>query len=246
VLNNILDFSKLEAGHMNPESIDFSIKHSINSVISLMGSRAAGRGLILRATLAPDLPIWLRGDPSRIGQVLLNPVGNAIKFTEHGFVQISVSHRTVQDSAIELCFDVVDTGAGIPTSVLPTLFSPFTQADSSVSRKYGGTGLGLAICKQLCLTMGGDIDVESAFGKGSRFRFTVLCQLGQPPEVAAPQLQPAIARRPRMSASSSPRTIRSSARWSPNCWRGEDTRQIRSTMERKPSKRFRLSVTASC
>jgi two-component system, sensor histidine kinase len=193
VLNNILDFSKLEAGQVNPESIDFSIKHSIKSVISLLGPRAAGRGLRLNAILAPDLPIWLRGDPSRIGQVLLNLVGNAIKFTEHGSVQISVSHRVLQDSAFELRFDVVDTGCGIPTNMLSTLFNPFTHADGSVSRKYGSTGLGLAICKQLCLTMGGDIGVESASGHGSRFWFTVRCQLGRPPEVTAPLLQPALA-----------------------------------------------------
>jgi signal transduction histidine kinase/ActR/RegA family two-component response regulator len=193
VLNNILDFSKLEAGQVNPESIDFSIKHSIKSVISLLGPRAAGRGLRLNAILAPDLPIWLRGDPSRIGQVLLNLVGNAIKFTEHGSVQISVSHRVLQDSAFELCFDVVDTGCGIPANMLSTLFSPFTQTDGSVSRKYGSTGLGLAICKQLCLTMGGDIGVESASGHGSRFWFTVRCKLGRPPEVTAPLLQPALA-----------------------------------------------------
>jgi signal transduction histidine kinase/ActR/RegA family two-component response regulator len=193
VLNNILDFSKLEAGQVNPESIDFSIKHSINSVISLLGPRAAGRGLRLNATLAPDLPIWLRGDPSRIGQVLLNLVGNAIKFTERGSVQISVSHRVLQDSMFELCFDVVDTGAGIPANMLSTLFSPFMQADGAVSRKYGSTGLGLAICKQLCLTMGGDIGVESTSGHGSRFWFTVRCRLGRPPEVTAPLLQPALA-----------------------------------------------------
>jgi signal transduction histidine kinase/CheY-like chemotaxis protein len=193
VLNNILDFSKLEAGQVNPESIDFSIKHSIKSVISLLGPRAVGHGLRLNAILAPDLPIWLRGDPSRIGQVLLNLVGNAIKFTEHGSVQISVSHRVLQDSAFELCFDVVDTGCGIPANMLSTLFSPFTQTDGSVSRKYGSTGLGLAICKQLCLTMGGDIGVESASGHGSRFWFTVRCKLGRPPEVTAPLLQPALA-----------------------------------------------------
>jgi signal transduction histidine kinase/CheY-like chemotaxis protein len=193
VLNNILDFSKLETGQANPESIDFSIKHSINSVISLLGPRAAGRGLRLNATLAPDLPIWLRGDPSRIGQVLLNLVGNAIKFTERGSVDISVSHRVLPDSAIELGFDVVDTGAGIAASVLPTLFSPLTQADGSVSRIYGGAGLGLAICKQLCQTMGGDIGAESVPGNGSRFWFTVRCQLGRSPEVTAPVLQPALA-----------------------------------------------------
>jgi CheY-like chemotaxis protein len=99
----------------------------------------------------------------------------------------------LQDSAFELCFDVVDTGCGIPTNVLSTLFSPFTQADGFVSRKYGSTGLGLAICKQLCLTMGGDIGVESVSGRGSRFWFTVRCQLGRPPEVTAALLQPALA-----------------------------------------------------
>jgi CheY-like chemotaxis protein len=158
-----------------------------------MGPKAAGQGLKLDAALAPEVPIWLRGDPSRIGQILLNLVGNAIKFTQQGSVRISVSHRALEDSEIELRFEVADTGTGIPANVLPSLFSPFTQADSSVSRKYGGTGLGLAICKQLCLTMGGDIGVESEVGHGSRFWFTVRCRLGQPHEVSAPSLQPAMA-----------------------------------------------------
>ena len=193
VLNNILDFSKLEAGQLTPEAIDFNVKQSINGVVSLMGPKAAGQGLRLETALAPDVPIWLCGDPSRIGQILLNLVGNAIKFTQQGSVRISVSHRDLEQHGIELRFEVADTGTGIPANVLPSLFSPFTQADSSVSRKYGGTGLGLAICKQLCLTMGGDIGVESEPGHGSRFWFTVRCRLGQPHEIAAPSLQPTMA-----------------------------------------------------
>jgi signal transduction histidine kinase/FixJ family two-component response regulator len=189
VLNNILDFSKLEAGQLKPESIDFSVKHAVNGVISLLGPKANGQGLDLEADLPADIPIWFRGDPTRIGQILLNLVGNAIKFTERGSVKINVTHRDLGDGAVELRFEIIDTGAGIPASVLPTLFSPFTQADTSVSRKYGGTGLGLAICRQLSLTMGGTIGVDSEPGHGSRFWFTVQCQPGQPLQLVAPSLQ---------------------------------------------------------
>jgi signal transduction histidine kinase/CheY-like chemotaxis protein len=193
VLNNILDFSKLEAGQLKPEAIDFSLQHSVSGVVSLLGPKATGLGLMLEARLPSDSPIWFRGDPSRIGQVLLNLVGNAIKFTEHGFVRIVASHRKLEGGNVELLFEVIDTGTGIPAAVLPTLFSPFTQADISVSRKYGGTGLGLAICKQLCLMMGGDIGVESEPGHGSRFWFTVHCQFGEAPQLPAPSLQPDLA-----------------------------------------------------
>ncbi len=124
---------------------------------------------------------------------MLNLVGNAIKFTEHGSVNIVVSHRDLSDQQIELRVEVIDTGIGIPPDVQKSLFSPFTQADSSVSRKYGGTGLGLAICKQLCQAMGGDIGVESEPGRGSKFWFTVQCAPGQAPaKITAPPLVPAI------------------------------------------------------
>ena len=189
VLNNILDFSKLEAGQLKPESIDFSIRHTVNGVISLLGPKAKGQGLALESALPSDIPLWFRGDPSRIGQILLNLVGNAIKFTERGSVKIAVAHREFDHGAVELRFEVIDTGAGIPATVLPTLFTPFTQADTSVSRKYGGTGLGLAICKQLCLTMGGSIGVDSEPGHGSRFWFTVSCLPGEPPQIPSPSLQ---------------------------------------------------------
>jgi CheY-like chemotaxis protein len=191
VVNNILDFSKLEAGQLAAESIPFSVKHSIESVVSLLGPKARSQGLRLETSIAEGMPVWLNGDPSRLGQILLNLVGNAIKFTESGLIQILASYSAMQGDTIELRIDVIDTGAGIPADVQTLLFTPFTQADSSVSRKYGGTGLGLAICKQLCLTMNGAIGVESEPGHGAKFWFTVQCSLSQAP-VSAPPLQPAI------------------------------------------------------
>ncbi|NVN84912.1 MAG: response regulator [Rhodopseudomonas sp.] len=192
VVNNILDFSKLEAGQLNPESIDFSVRQSINGIAMLLGPKARDQGLSLETSLSDDMPVWLRGDPGRLGQILLNLVGNAIKFTEQGSVRIVASHRVLQDGSIELRIEVIDSGAGISREVQASLFSPFTQADSSISRQYGGTGLGLAICKQLCLTMGGSIGVESEPGRGSKFWFTLQCQLGEMPRVSAPPLQPTI------------------------------------------------------
>jgi signal transduction histidine kinase/ActR/RegA family two-component response regulator len=194
VVNNILDFSKLEAGQLKPESIEFDVRNSINAVVQLLGPRAGEQGVVLGASVSDDMPAWLLGDPSRFGQILLNLVGNAIKFTERGLVRIVASHIAVEDEGIELRVEVIDSGAGIPAEVQASLFSPFTQADTSVSRKYGGTGLGLAICKQLCLAMGGGIGVQSEPGHGSRFWFTLPCGLSNsPPEVAAPALQPSIA-----------------------------------------------------
>jgi CheY-like chemotaxis protein len=133
----------------------------------------------------------MNGDPNRIRQVLLNLTGNAIKFTERGAVRIVVSHRELAGETIELRIEVIDSGIGIPNDVQENLFSPFTQADTSVSRKYGGTGLGLAISKQLCTMMGGAIGVHSEPGRGSTFWFTVRCRRGQLPTLSAPPIQPA-------------------------------------------------------
>jgi signal transduction histidine kinase/DNA-binding NarL/FixJ family response regulator len=190
VVNNILDFSKLEAGQVTPEAIDFSVERLVNSVAVLLGPKARGQGLALETSLAEGMPRWLNGDPSRLGQILLNLVGNAIKFTEHGSVTIAASSRVLNGEAIELRIEVIDTGAGLSKEVQSSLFNPFVQADISVARKYGGTGLGLAICKQLCRTMGGDIEVESEPGRGSKFWLTVPCRLGLAQEVAAPPLAP--------------------------------------------------------
>jgi signal transduction histidine kinase/NO-binding membrane sensor protein with MHYT domain/ActR/RegA family two-component response regulator len=193
VVNNILDFSKLEAGQLTPEAIGFSLDHTLKRVAALLGPQARGKGLNLEISRADDIPPWLIGDPVRIGQILFNLVGNAIKFTAQGAVRIVASHRRCDDGAIELCIEVTDTGVGIPPEVQSTVFDPFTQADTSVSRQYGGTGLGLAICRQLSRAMGDDIGVESAQGAGSRFWFTVRCAAGERPQVTSPPLQPAIA-----------------------------------------------------
>jgi len=193
VVNNILDFSKLEAGQLETETIPFSIKQSIGAVALLLAPKAHDHGLQLMTNISDDIPEYLSGDPSRIGQILLNLVGNAIKFTAHGSVSIEASHRSLANQKTELRIEVIDTGPGIPPEVQRSLFSPFTQADSSVSRKYGGTGLGLAICKQLCRAMGGDIGVESELGDGSKFWFTVQCGRSEAPaKVSAPPLVPAI------------------------------------------------------
>jgi len=193
VVNNILDFSKLEAGQLEPESIPFSLKHSINAVALLLAPRAREQGLELKISISSDIPTYLDGDPSRLGQILLNLVGNAIKFTDKGSVEIAASHRVAANGLIELRLEVIDSGAGIPPEVQASLFTPFTQADTSVSRKYGGTGLGLAICRQLCRTMGGDIGVESEMGRGSKFWFTLQCRVAEaPPKIMSPSLAPTL------------------------------------------------------
>jgi signal transduction histidine kinase/FixJ family two-component response regulator len=191
VVNNILDFSKLEANQLLSEAIDFSIRHSVETVVSLMAPKAHSQGLDLHFSFSDDLPDFLKGDPSRLGQVMLNLVGNAIKFTEKGTITIATSHAVLpEDDLIELRIEVIDTGTGIAPEILPKLFKPFSQADTSVSRKYGGSGLGLAICRRLCRTMGGDVGVESKLGEGSKFWFTVRSQIGKAP--AAPSLAPGI------------------------------------------------------
>ncbi|NVN84898.1 MAG: response regulator [Rhodopseudomonas sp.] len=183
VTNDILDFSKLEAGELKAETINFDIEHLIGGSASLMKAKAQERGLEINSILAPDLPKWLVGDPTRIRQIILNLVNNAIKFTEHGFVTVSGSRRDLGDGNIELRIEVADSGIGITPEVQAKLFNPFVQADTSVSRKYGGTGLGLAICRQLCGMMGGSIGVRSGYDQGSTFWFVVQCRIGEAPLV---------------------------------------------------------------
>jgi two-component system, sensor histidine kinase len=180
VINDILDFSKLEAGRLLPEAIDFDIAHLVRGVETNMRKKAEDKGLAFEVVAAPDLPQWLNGDPSRIRQILLNLVSNAVKFTEQGSIRINVSHRALSDGREELLIEVVDSGIGIAPDVQQRLFKPFVQADTSISRKYGGSGLGLAICKQLCTMMDGAIEIDSEVGRGSRFRFTVICRVGLP------------------------------------------------------------------
>ena len=173
IINDILDFSKIEAGQLEMESVGFTLDKVFHSINSLFGAKVRDRGLVLRFVVAPGIPAGLRGDPLRLGQILINLVGNAIKFTERGEIEIRVDVDTrPDDDRIVLAFAVRDTGIGIPEGNLAGLFSPFTQADSSITRRFGGTGLGLAICRQLVELMGGSISVASRPGEGSLFRFT--------------------------------------------------------------------------
>ena len=176
IINDILDFSKIEAGKLDMESIDFDLADVMDGLAGLLGMRAEEKGLELIFDQSPQVPTRLVGDPSRLGQVLLNLGNNAVKFTEHGEIVVSVQLLERQDTGVRLRFEVRDSGIGISAADQQRLFMPFVQGDASTSRRFGGTGLGLAICRRLVDLMGGEIAVDSVPGRGSRFSFTV--QLG--------------------------------------------------------------------
>lgn len=182
VINDILDFSKIESGNMELEAASFDLRDCIEAVLDLFSLKAATIGLDLVYEIDPLVPNQIVGDSQRLRQILINLVGNAIKFTEHGeiFVGVQLS-QTINDQEIELHFTVLDTGIGIPADKLDRLFVSFSQVDSSHTRKYGGTGLGLVISQRLVKLMGGDIGVESAVGKGTAFDFTIIVKVGTQP-----------------------------------------------------------------
>jgi len=173
IINDIIDISKVEAGHVQLETIEFDLTEIIEKICDVMAVRAHGKGLELVYSAMPDVPTNLLGDPTRLRQILVNLIGNAIKFTEKGEVFIQIKSQEVKKETVELLFSITDTGIGIAPEQIDTIFDSFTQADSSTTRKYGGTGLGLAISKQLVELMGGHITVESTVGQGSTFAFTV-------------------------------------------------------------------------
>jgi TMAO reductase system sensor TorS len=181
LINDILDYSKLEAGKIDLEDVNYSPETVVDGVVSLLSARAMAKGIDLRMEIAPNMPFWLRGDSTRLRQILFNLVGNAIKFTEEGEVLVKASCRAEACGDLELHFDIRDTGIGISEEARGRLFTRFNQADSSTTRKFGGTGLGLAISKQLVELMGGDIGVESEAGRGSTFHFSLPCKVGQEP-----------------------------------------------------------------
>ena len=169
ILNDILDYSKLEAGKFDVDCIDFDLRRLIDGVAALLESRAAEKGLGFQTSVDPSLPHYLQGDPGRIRQILLNLTGNAIKFTEIGLVALRVRPLARDDGRIGIRFEIVDTGIGLAPEAKEKLFGSFSQADSSISRRFGGTGLGLAISKRLVSLMDGTIGVESEVGRGSTF-----------------------------------------------------------------------------
>jgi len=177
VLNDILDFSKIEAGQLHLETIDFDLRSVVEGVIQVLALKAESKGLEISARVTPEVPVMLRGDPSRLRQILMNLVGNAIKFTEEGDVSVLADMESMHRGRVRLRFEVKDTGIGIPAERQAAIFERFTQEDGSTSRKYGGTGLGLAISKQLAEAMGGKMGLESESGCGSTFWFT--CELAR-------------------------------------------------------------------
>jgi signal transduction histidine kinase/CheY-like chemotaxis protein len=173
ILNDILDFSKIEAGKLEIEPVPFDLRNAVHQVAGLLKPRAVEKGLALDVDYAPELPARFLGDAGRVRQILVNLVGNAIKFTDRGHVRISVQPEHQDAHDVVARFTVEDTGIGIPQEKHRLLFSKFTQTDASTTRRYGGTGLGLAICKRLAELMRGTVGVESRPGEGSRFWFTL-------------------------------------------------------------------------
>ena len=174
LINDILDFSKIEARKRELETLDFDLRSTLKDTVDLLTIGAHEKGLELVCLVEPTVPLLLRGDPGRLRQILINLGGNAVKFTNKGKIVIRVSMEGEDEQNVTIRFAVSDTGIGIPANRLDSLFTPFTQVDSSKTRKYGGTGLGLAISKQLAESMGGKIGLESKEGKGSTFWFTAV------------------------------------------------------------------------
>jgi two-component system sensor histidine kinase/response regulator len=185
LLNNILDLSKIEARKLDVELIDFSLRELLKETIEAMVVLSQQKGLSLTCEILPDVPHTMRGDPPRLRQVVINLVSNAIKFTPAGSVAVVVALAAEHGTASKLHFQVPDTGVGIPQQKLQSIFEAFTQADNSISRKYGGTGLGLAISSRLVEIMGGRIWVESEENRGTTFHFTVSANREAPQESRA-------------------------------------------------------------
>ncbi|MGA9884987.1 MAG: response regulator [Candidatus Acidiferrales bacterium] len=192
LINDILDFSKIEAGKLEVEHIDFPFEQTLGETVKVLGMRAHQKGLELAWRVAPEIPERLKGDANRLRQVLVNLVGNSVKFTERGEIAVEVDREADDSAGMILHFRVRDTGIGIATEKQRMIFEAFTQADSSASRKYGGTGLGLAITTRLVNLMGGRIWLESELGQGSTFHFTARFQFADETGAANPGIEPSI------------------------------------------------------
>ena len=192
LINSILDLAKIESGRLSIEAVGFDLEDLVDRTLETMGVRAHAKGLELTARIPPAVPRGLIGDPLRLGQILINLLGNAIKFTEKGEVGLTIDlaeaktgTESTDPAAIRLCISVADTGIGIPADKLGTIFSGFSQADASISRRFGGSGLGLTIVTRLTKLMGGTVEVESEPGRGSTFRVSLALRRDPQPTVAA-------------------------------------------------------------
>ena len=173
IINDVLDFSKIEAGKLEIEVVNVDLRQSLEDIVDLLAERAHAKGLELACRIPADLDTFVRGDPLRLGQILTNLTGNAIKFTQKGSVVISLACESQSDATVKVRFEVVDTGEGISQEAQSRIFEEFSQADGSTTRKHGGSGLGLAISRQLVEMMGGHLQVKSTLGAGATFWFTV-------------------------------------------------------------------------
>ena len=188
IINDILDFSKIEAGLLTFEALPFDLREPVESCLGIIAEKAHGKGLELAYLIEENVPTQLIGDPTRLHQILVNLIGNAVKFTARGEVVLNVSRESEGNRRVRLRFSVRDTGIGVSAESKKNLFQPFKQADNSTTRKFGGTGLGLAISRQLVHLMGGEIQVDSELGHGSTFWFTAEFPLQDPtPKVVAPR-----------------------------------------------------------
>jgi PAS domain S-box-containing protein len=195
LVNDSIDLAKIEAGRMTLECVPFSLREVIEEALRVERQRAAEKGLALEASIAPQVPRLLRGDPVRVRQLVLNLVNNAIKFTAAGHVRVRARVAAFEPGAVRLALEVEDTGIGIAPDKREAIFEAFTQADASTTRRFGGTGLGLAICRRLAALMDGTIGVESEPGRGSTFRVALRLELAEPGESAPTEAPPAPAHR---------------------------------------------------
>ncbi len=196
LLNDILDLSKIEAGKMTLEKISFDVRGLVADCIRAHQPKAQENSVALLSEVSPDVPQQITGDPLRIRQILANLISNAVKFTEHGSIEVRIDGQFTGRSEFALRFTVQDSGTGIPADKLLSIFDEFTQADRSVSRKYGGTGLGLAITRKLAKLHGGEINVNSELGRGTAFTVTLQCEASEAESVPQPSTAPALAAPP--------------------------------------------------
>jgi CheY-like chemotaxis protein len=203
IIGDVLDFSKIEAGKFELEAIPFNLRDCVNASVKTLELRAKEKNLALATEVSPNVPAQVIGDPARVRQILLNLIGNSLKFTERGSITVAVSIESQFDSQIVLQFSITDTGPGIPEDRRQRIFNAFAQADESTSRKYGGTGLGLAISSRLAALMSGRLWVTSEIGVGSTFSFTgIFATASHLPEVAT-------LARPAISAAAEPASVAS-------------------------------------